>query len=259
MSDDSAARLLSWCGDEQTWLLDAIRTLVRLESPSTDKAAVDRCGDELGARLRAIGADVTRIRVNDRGDHIVAGFEAPRKDAPRILLLGHFDTVWSVGQIERMPLREDPRTRRLHGPGVFDMKSGIGVSMLAMRALFAFGTSERPHVTMLWTTDEEIGSGTSRATIESLARAQDAVLVIEPSLPGGGAKTSRKGVGDFELRVHGVSAHAGLDPGKGASAIHELAHQIVAIASMQDLDRGVTVNIGRVDGGTRTNVVADAA
>ncbi len=112
---------------------------------------------------------------------------------------------------------------------------------------------------MLWTTDEEIGSGTSRATIEACARECDAVLVLEPSLPGGAAKTSRKGCGDFELIVHGVAAHAGLDPGKGASAIHELAHQIVAVSALQDPDRGVTLNVGRISGGTRTNVVADLA
>ena len=112
---------------------------------------------------------------------------------------------------------------------------------------------------MLWTTDEEIGSETSRAAIEACARDSRAVLVLEPSLPGGAAKTSRKGCGDFELTVHGVSAHAGLDPAKGASAIHELAHQIVAITALQDLERGVTLNVGRISGGSRTNVVADIA
>jgi glutamate carboxypeptidase len=112
---------------------------------------------------------------------------------------------------------------------------------------------------MLWTTDEEVGSETSRAVIESCARESSAVLVLEPSLPGGAAKTSRKGCGDFELTVHGVSAHAGLDPGKGASAIHELAHQILAIAALQDPGRGVTLNVGRISGGSRTNVVADVA
>jgi glutamate carboxypeptidase len=174
-----------------------------------------------------------------------------------VLLLGHFDTVWPIGQISRMPLREDDG--KLYGPGVFDMKAGIAVAMLAMWAMARFSSSTFPAVTMLWTTDEEIGSESSRASIEQIARECDAVLVLEPSLPGGAAKTSRKGCGEFELTVHGVSAHAGIDPTKGASAIHELAHQIVAIQSLQDLSRGISINIGRIAGGSRTNVVAELA
>jgi glutamate carboxypeptidase len=112
---------------------------------------------------------------------------------------------------------------------------------------------------MLWTTDEEIGSGTSRAAIEAEARAASAVLVLEPALPGGALKTSRKGCGEFEITVHGIAAHAGLDPGKGASAIHELAAQIAAIERLQDLPKGISVNVGIVSGGTRPNVVAEEA
>ena len=156
-----------------------------------------------------------------------------------------------------MPLREEGG--RLHGPGVFDMKAGIGVAMLAVRALRQLRVPDAPQITMLWTTDEEIGSGTSRTAIEACARDSRAVLVLEPSLPGGAAKTSRKGCGDFELTVHGVSAHAGLDPARGASAIHELAHQIIAITALQDPSRGVTLNVGQISGGSRTNVVADIA
>jgi len=233
---------------------EIIETLVRLESPSTDKAAVDRCGAEVTRRLEALGGTVRRLDGGTRGDHIRAEFPGAGR---RVLLLGHFDTVWPVGQLDRMPLREE--AGRLHGPGIFDMKAGIGVAMLAVRALRELAVSEAPHVTMLWTTDEEIGSGTSRPAIEACARECDAVLVLEPSLPGGAAKTSRKGCGDFELVVHGVAAHAGLDPEKGASAIHELAHQVVAIATLQDPDRGVTLNVGRISGGERTNVIADRA
>ena len=154
-----------------------------------------------------------------------------------------------------MPLREEEG--RLYGPGIFDMKSGIAVALLAIRALDEVGATAC--VSMLWTADEEIGSTTSRALIEETARESRAVLVLEPSLPGGAAKTSRKGVGEFELLVHGVSAHAGLDPGKGASAIHELARQILAIEALQDLSRGLTVNVGVVSGGSRPNVIADRA
>jgi glutamate carboxypeptidase len=232
---------------------------VTLESPSHDKAAVDRCGAVLAARLESIGARVTRLDGGHRGNHIRADFGG---SGPPILLLGHFDTVWPLDQIARMPLREEHG--RLHGPGIFDMKAGIAVAMLALRLASLAqgrrtGLSLVPAVTMLWTTDEEIGSETSRPIIESLARESRAVLVLEPSLPGGGAKTSRKGVGSFELVVHGVAAHAGLDPDKGASAIHELARQIVAIEALQDPARGVTLNAGVISGGTRTNVIADTA
>jgi glutamate carboxypeptidase len=251
-SDSSG--LLAWCEAQRGWLRETVETLVGLESPSTDKPAVDRCGAELRSRLGALGAEVTRIDGGPRGDHIRADVAG----APgRVLLLGHFDTVWPVGQLQQMPLREE--AGRLHGPGVFDMKAGIGVAMLAVRALGELRLPGTPHITMLWTTDEEIGSETSRAAIEACARDSRAVLVLEPSLPGGAAKTSRKGCGEFELTVYGVSAHAGLDPTKGASAIHELAHQILAIIALQDLTRGVTLNVGQVSGGSRPNVVADIA
>ena len=254
MTPSASSDLLAWCEARRGWLRETIETLVSLESPSTDKAAVDRCGAELSRRLEAFGGAITRLDGGARGDHVRADFAG---SAHRVLLLGHFDTVWPVGQLERMPIRED--AGRLHGPGVFDMKAGVGVAMLAVRALRELALPQAPGVTMLWTTDEEVGSETSRAVIESCARESSAVLVLEPSLPGGAAKTSRKGCGDFELTVHGVSAHAGLDPGKGASAIHELAHQILAIAALQDPARGVTLNVGRISGGSRTNVVADVA
>jgi glutamate carboxypeptidase len=155
-----------------------------------------------------------------------------------------------------MPLVE--KEGRLYGPGIFDMKSSIAVALLAMRALTELQV-RAPRVTMLWTTDEEVGSQTSRAIIEAQAARSDAVLVVEPSLPGGSAKTRRKGCGEFTFTAHGVPAHAGIDPGKGASAIHELAHQIVAIESMTDLDGGISVNVGTVSGGTRANVIAEHA
>jgi glutamate carboxypeptidase len=242
--------LLDWCEAESRWVREAVDALVRLESPSTDKAAVDRGGAAPAPRLGAIGGRVTRIEQAERGDHIRAAFGSGRK---QVLILGHIDTVWDVGQLERMPLTE--QAGRLHGPGIFDMKAGIAVAMLAVRALQERAGSAWPRLVLLWTTDEEVGSGTSRRVIEEEARSSDAVLVLEPSLPGGAAKTSRKGCGEFELIVHGESAHAGVDPDKGASAVLELAHQILDIASIQDLERGVSVNVGVITGGTRPNVV----
>ena len=248
------ADLLTWCREEERWLRNTIETFVRLESPSTDKAAVDRCGNEIAARLAEIGGRVTHLKQQERGDHLRAEFGG---DGLQIMMLGHFDTVWPVGQLDRMPFSE--QDGRLHGPGIFDMKSGLSIGMLAVRAALKHRTKTMPRVVMIWTTDEEIGSTTSRAIIEAEARRSEAVLVLEPSLPGGAAKTSRKGCGEFQLTVHGVSAHAGIDPGKGASAIHELALQIAQITQLQDLTRGVSVNVGTISGGSRTNVVAERA
>jgi glutamate carboxypeptidase len=245
--------LLEYCEAHLPDTIAVIETLVRLESPSTDKAAVDRCGAALAGLLRAAGAAVETLPQRERGDHLRARFPG---DGPPVLVLGHFDTVWPLGTLERMPLGRDGD--RLHGPGSFDMKAGIALALTAMAALRAAGSPHRP-VTMLWTTDEEIGSGTSRASIESEARHAAEVFVLEPALPGGALKTARKGCGEFELTVHGVAAHAGLDPGKGASAIHELAAQIAAIERLQDLPRGISVNVGIVSGGSRPNVVAEQA
>jgi glutamate carboxypeptidase len=248
--------LLSLCEAEQAWLLDTIRALATLESPTHRKDAVDACGRELERRLQAIGARVTRIPQQGVGDHLRAELGT---GSSQILMLGHFDTVWDIGQIRTMPVKEIDG--RLHGPGVFDMKAGIALGMLAARALATpQALSPTPYrLVMLWTTDEETGSDTSRALLEEEARRSQAVLVLEPSLPGGALKTGRKGCGDFELVIRGVSAHAGIDPSKGASAIRELARQILKIEQLQDPSRGVTLNVGVVRGGTRANVVADEA
>ena len=245
--------LLTFCEAERASLRRDIETLVRLESPSTDKAAVDRCGEAVAGMLGGIGAAITMVRQEARGDHVRAEFPG---GPGRVILLGHFDTVWRVGTLETMPLREDDG--RLHGPGIYDMKASIAVSALALRALHQ-PSCERPRIVVLLTTDEEIGSQTSRAIIEAEARDCDAVLVLEPSLPGGAVKTHRKGCGEFTLTAHGVSAHAGIDPRKGASAIHELAHQVRAIERLQDLERGISLNVGTIEGGTRGNVVAERA
>ena len=245
--------LLDYCEAHLAGTLQTIETLVRLESPSTDKAAVDRCGAVLADMLRTAGAAVDVLTQPERGNHLRARFAGEGRP---IMLLGHFDTVWPLGTLERMPLRRDGD--RLHGPGTFDMKAGIALALTAIEALRVTGTP-RPPVTMLWTTDEEIGSRTSRETIEAEARQSAAVLVLEPALPGGAVKTARKGCGEFELTVHGIAAHAGLDPGKGASAIHELAAQILTIERFQDLPNGISVNVGIVSGGSRPNVVAEEA
>lgn len=246
--------LLTYCERNMGDAVALVERLAALESPSTDKPAVDRCGGVLAALLRAVGAEVDVLEQPVRGNHLrarIGGHGAP------VLVLGHFDTVWPVGTLDRMPIHRDGD--RLYGPGTFDMKAGIAIALTALAALRATETACRP-VTMLWTTDEEIGSGTSRAVIEAEAKQVDAVLVLEPGLgPEGALKTARKGCGEFEIVVDGVAAHAGVDPSKGASAIHELAGQIGAVEALQDLPSGVSVNVGVISGGTRPNVIAERA
>ena len=249
----TARNLLRYCEAEREWVLETTMALARLESPTSDKTAVDRCGEELARRLRAIGGAVTRLRQSDVGDQLRAEFGS---GTSQVLLIGHFDTVWPMGQIDRMPL--EIRDGCLFGPGVLDMKGGIALGMLAARAL----TEVAPpadRLVMLWTTDEERGSGTSRSLVEEEARRSRAVFVLEPALVGGGVKTRRKGCGEFHLRVRGVAAHAGVDPDKGASAVHELAAQIVDLQRVRDMAPGVSLNIGLISGGTRPNVVAEEA
>src|SRR5262245_5208131 len=205
--------LLDYCERHVDDTIGTIETLARLESPSTDKAAVDRCGAELTRRLAARGGNVDVIRQAERGDHVRARFTGTTTGRP-VLVLGHFDTVWPIGTLERMPIRRDGD--RLYGPGTFAMKAGIALALCTIDALRETKIPHPPIVTV-WTTDEEIGSGTSRGIIEAAAREAAAVLVLEPALPGGALKTSRKGCGEFELSVRGVAAHAGLDPAKGVS------------------------------------------
>ena len=213
-------------------------------------AAAPSCGRRAGA----VGA---RARVEpraDAGDHTLLEIGGGR---PRVLLVGHVDTVWPHGQIAAMPIVR--RDGRLHGPGVLDMKMGVAMGLLAARAVFETAPPSSGSVAMLITSDEETGSRTSRALIEAEALASDAVLVLEPALAGGALKTSRKGIGQYRVGVTGVAAHAGVDPAKGVSAIRELARQILDLERLHDLERGISVNAGVVAGGTRPNVVAAEA
>jgi glutamate carboxypeptidase len=247
-------RLLDYCRDHRDWLFDLVHALLSIESPTDDKGAVDRCGAVLATRLRDLGAEVTPVPQTEAGDHLLARFGTGPQ---QVLVIGHFDTVWPIGQLARMPITE--ADGRLYGPGVLDMKAGIGLGMLATRALMELAAPDAARVTMLWTTDEETGSASPRAWIEAEARHSNAVLVLEPALAGGALKTARKGIGQYELTVHGVSAHAGVDPTKGVNAIRELAHQVLAMDAIRDHDRGISVNVGIISGGTRSNVVPDFA
>lgn len=247
--------LLSVCEGEQASVLTQLSELVVCESPSTDRVALDLCAALMVAQLEASGATVRRVPAATTADHLVA--EWPGDGVP-VMLLGHYDTVWPVGQLTRMPLRQEGG--KLFGPGVYDMKGGLAIGMLAMRAILQqVPVGQRPQVSMLVTADEEVGGTTSRGLIEQMARDHVSVLVLEPALRGGAVKTARKGVGEFELVAHGISSHAGADPGLGASAVHEIARQIVALESLRNPDRGISVNAGIVEGGSRGNVVAERA
>lgn len=254
MPSDHPSKLAAYCAARRDWLIETTTALVGLESPTPDKAAVDRCGREAAGRAAALGAAVETLPSSATGDHLRAEFGS---GAGQVLLLGHIDTVWPLGQIERMPLRREGS--RLYGPGVFDMKAGIAIGMLAAEAVTRVGAGLGRRVVLLLTADEERGSGASRALIEAEARRSDAVCVLEPALPGGALKTRRKGAGEFEVTARGVAAHAGLEPEKGVSAISELAAQIGALDALADPARGVTVNVGVIAGGTRSNVVAEQA
>lgn len=230
-----------------------LRTFVELESPTTDKAACDRAGRYLAARFHEYaGAEILWHRQERWGDH----FEARvGQGARKILLLGHFDTVWPIGTIGRLPCRIE--RNRLTGPGSFDMKYGDMQAVWALRLLTAAGAAQDKTFTFLANSDEEVGSPTSRPIIERLARGSECVFVLEPALGAEGAiKLWRKGVGMYRLEVDGVASHAGADPEKGRSAILELAHQVIDLHKLNDPARETTVNVGVVHGGTRSNVVA---
>jgi glutamate carboxypeptidase len=253
-----ACDLLRFLERQQEAMLQTLRELVEIESPSRDKAAVDRLGEFVAAEFRRVGGQVIVHPASEAGDNLQVEFPAKAGGGPPILLLGHLDTVWEVGTLNSMPF--EVRDGRAWGPGVFDMKSGITQMIHAVAALRELRGSLKRRVTVLLNSDEEVSSESSRALIEGLARRSAAVLVCEPAHGLEGAvKTSRKGVGQYTLRVTGRAAHAGLDFEKGASAIVELARQIARLEKFTDLRRGVTVNVGVIRGGTRTNVVADEA
>ena len=233
------------------WLLESLETLVLVESPSDDPAAINAAADTLTALAKPLAPIITRHTQTTHGDVLQLDFFS--KDAPRkpILLLGHLDTVWPLGTLATMPLHE--RDGRLYGPGVLDMKAGVLMALTALKALRLLGL-ERP-ATLLLNSDEEIGSPISRPITERLALQSEAVYVLEPPQILA-YKTARKGVGQFNLHVTGVASHAGVDFDRGHSAIRELARLIETVSSFTDPTLKRTVNVGRITGGTRSNVVA---
>lgn len=251
--------VLAWAQRRQGEIVALLREMVECESPSDDPAAVARFVDLMQQRLSGLGTARVVPARDGHGPHLQFEFDLPggSKDG-QILALGHSDTVYPCGTLASMPYQE--REGRLWGPGIFDMKGGIAMFIFAMQALRDLNIPVARRVLLQLNSDEEVGSPTSRQLTEDEARKSLAVLVLEPSAgPDGKAKTGRKGVGGYTLRVKGRSSHAGLDFANGASAILELARQIKRIATFTDMERGLTVNPGVIAGGTRTNVVASDA
>lgn len=248
---------------------------VSRESPTDDPVATGVMGEEaLGeltagavsflaeAEIEAVPGTPPRVaalggEIPERGPHRVVRLRGADADAAPLLLLGHLDTVWAHGTLERKPFRVEDGIAT--GPGVYDMKAGLVQTIFALRVLDRGGLLPRRPVTIVWNTDEEAGSQSSRELIEREGAGAAACLVLEPSLPDGGAKTSRRGVGLLRVEVEGRAAHAGLDPERGVNAITELARIVLDAAVLADPERGVTVNVGVVRGGSRTNVVPASA
>jgi glutamate carboxypeptidase len=248
------SKRLRYFEERKDRIVQTIRQLVELESPTENKEAVDQMGALLAGRFEGLGGHAKFHRVQNFGNHLQVDFAGTRGGKP-LLLLGHLDTVYPMGTLTTMPCRVSDG--RLRGPGTFDMKSGIAFMLHAIEALRAWHGDRLPRpLTVLLVSDEEVGSDTSRVITENLAKKSAAVLVLEPSHgPKGAVKTARKGIGEYLLRVTGKAAHSGLDFEKGESAIVELARQIIAISKLIDLKRGLTLNVGTVQGGTRVNVV----
>ncbi len=240
-------------------MLAQLKTLVEIESPSTDKASVDRLSAALLPALTELGAEITIDPQTDFGDNIVARWAAPGGPTTTggILLMCHLDTVFPLGVLARQPWRVEGG--KAFGPGTIDMKASVVMALTALGELQRSGRWPARPVTLLLSSDEETGSAGSRALIERLAAEHALTLCLEPCLPDGSLKTARKGIGEVELVVRGRASHAGTNHADGRNAIHELAHHILAAQALTDYSRGTTVNVGVISGGTRSNVVPDEA
>jgi len=236
-------------------MVQLLGKFVRCESPSHQKAAVDRFGEIVAAEWQRRGAKVRVLRHPARGNQVRAemwlGEGRPRG---QLMVLGHLDTVYPLGTLATMPFRV--QGGRAFGPGTFDMKGGLVIALAAIDALAELGIQPKKRLVFFWNSDEEIGSHASRAAIEREARKSDAVLVLEPAAGANGKlKTARKGLGTAELIISGRAAHAGLDPGAGVNAVHELAEQIVRLEHLNKAKRGIALQATVIEGGTVSNVV----
>jgi glutamate carboxypeptidase len=238
-------------------LLGELERWVIIETPTSDAARVNALMDFAVGGLAEAGVAFTRIPGRDGyGDNSIARINQ-RPGVKPILVVGHLDTVWSTGTLGTMPFRVDGD--RAYGPGIFDMKAGSFAAVYAVREIARQRVPTKRPITLLLTSDEEVGSPTSRAIIEAESVEAALALILEAAGPGGVCVTARNGVGRFTLQVHGVGSHAGSAFGDGASAVVELAHQILRLHGMVDPSRGITLNVAPIQGGSRPNVIAAEA
>jgi glutamate carboxypeptidase len=256
MSEDLPQRILDYLDSHRAGMAELLERLVLCESPSGDRESLLRVMDLLSEAFSKRGFRPRVIAGRASGGMLLAMPDGRPRHRPHQLLLGHCDTVWPIGTLETMPARIQDGT--FWGPGSYDMKAGLTQGLFAVEALAASGENALPVTPVFFiNSDEEIGSHESTRVIRRFARGADRCFVLEPSLgPDGDLKTARKGVGSFTITVRGKAAHAGLDPGKGASAILELSHIIQKLFALNDPEKGVTVNVGTIDGGLSANVVA---
>lgn len=260
MKSNGGDSLHSYFNDHLSEMLEFARWLVEQESMSRVGEATHRIAQNLSEKLSSIASAVDLFTDSYYGSTLRAQFKnksSEPQDQKHLLLVGHLDTVWPIGTLAERPFRVEQD--RAFGPGIFDMKAGVMLAAFAMRAIKELGLELKRPVTILMTCDEETGSHFSREIIEDEAKRAHAALVLEPPIPGGTIKTARKGVGEFELIIHGKPSHAGNDLRSGVSAITELAHQVLAINKLNDFERGTTVNVGVARGGVLSNVVAAEA
>lgn len=236
---------------QQNEIVALIGRLVRMESPSDNKEAVDRLVDFLWREFRSQGVTARTHRAREWGNHLQVEYGKGRR---QVLVLGHTDTVWPLGTIERFPFKVEGRVAR--GPGIFDMKASLAAFYFALKAIRDLKLETPRRIVALFDSDEEVGSHSSRHLIDAQAKKSDHVFVLEPSIsPHGGLKTARKGVGVFHLKVHGVAAHAGVAHESGVNAVEEMSRQVLKLQAMTDPEKGTLVNVGVIQGGTRSNVV----
>ncbi len=236
-------------------MYEALENLVAAESPSQDPASQVDVQAALTRELEANGFRVRRLPGRKTGGHLLAVPRERSRHRSIQVLIGHCDTVWPRGTLSSMPITL--RAGRMTGPGIYDMKGGLVLMIFALRAIAEQGLEPEVLPVVFVNSDEEIGSGESRRTVERLSKIADRVLVLEPAMGETGAlKTARKGVGQFRIRVSGKAAHAGLEPSRGVSAILELSHVVQKLFALNDPGSGITVNVGTIDGGLRPNVVA---
>lgn len=244
--------VLAFMKQHQQEILEDLQTVVAMETPSLEKEAVDRLGRHMAGLFAEAGATTQFLPREDRGDILRLEWGTGTEPG-QTLVLAHMDTVFSAGDIAKNPLRIE--NGRLYGPGTCDMKGGFILFLWALRCLKELGLQPRRKVVALLTSDEEVGSVASREAIEEEARKSAVTLVAESPMANGALKTWRKGTSMYRLDVTGKPAHAGVDPTKGISAAVELAHHILTLHSLTDMSVGTTVNVGIIQGGTRTNVV----